>query len=86
MVYLQQDAFDSVDSAVPLERQQLAFSKIYQIVKQDYAFAEKEEARDFFTRLTGLFKNFNYAAPDAPDYEALLAQIDELASTKRALA
>ncbi len=84
MVYLQQDAFDSVDSAVPLERQKLTFSKIYQIVKQDYAFASKTEARDYFTRLTGLFKNFNYAAEDSPAYGDLLRQIDDLTASVRA--
>ncbi len=78
MVYLQQDAFDSVDSAVPLERQKLTFTKIYRIVKQDYAFADKAEARDFFTRLTGLFKNFNYAAEDSPAHDDLLQKIDDL--------
>ena len=77
MVYLQQDAFDKVDASAPLERQKLCFNKVYDLVKRDYSFTDKNAARDYFIRLTGLFKNFNYAAPNTPDYESLLRQIDE---------
>jgi V/A-type H+-transporting ATPase subunit A len=77
MVYLQQDAFDAVDVSVSLERQKLAFSKIYDIVTRNYDFADKDAIRDFFTKLTGLFKNFNYAAREAPDFDSLLGQIDK---------
>ena len=80
MVYLQQDAFDAVDATVPLDRQKLAFNKIYGLVTRDYDFADKTAARDDFTRLTGLFKNFNYAAEASPEYADLLRQIDALAA------
>ena len=81
MVYLQQDAFDTVDSSCSLERQQLSFIKVYKLVKQDYNFADKPQIHDYFTRLTGLFKNFNYAGEDSPEYSELLKQIDELAES-----
>ena len=42
----------------------------------DYAFEDKAQARDFFTRLTGLFKNFNYAAEGSSEYIQLQAEID----------
>jgi V/A-type H+-transporting ATPase subunit A len=81
MVYLQQDAFDPVDASAPLERQQLTFGKVYNLVNRGYVFADKTAARDYFTRLTGLFKNFNYAAKETPEYERYLQQIDELAES-----
>ncbi len=81
MVYLQQDAFDSVDASASLERQKLTFNKVYDLVTRSYGFADKEAVRDYFTKLTGLFKNFNYAAEDSPDYDGLLKQIDDLAAT-----
>jgi V/A-type H+-transporting ATPase subunit A len=84
MVFLQQDAFDKVDSSAPLARQKLTFGKVYALVEQEYRFADKNAARDYFTRLTGLFKNFNYASPDSPDYHCLLEQIDRLADSARA--
>ncbi len=81
MVYLQQDAFDDVDSAVSLDRQKLTFNKVYGLVSRGYAFKDKAEARDYFTRITGLFKNFNYAAEDAPAYGDLLKQIDDMSAS-----
>ncbi len=61
LVYLQQDAYDPVDASAPLERQQIAFNLVYDLVQRSYGFTDKDEARAYFTRLTGLFKNFNYA-------------------------
>ena len=78
MVYLQQDGFDSVDAAVPIERQKEAFRMIRHVAERDYHFKNKEQARDFFTRLTGLFKNLNYAKQDSGDYADLVSQIDDL--------
>ncbi len=79
MVFLQQDAFDKVDASVPLARQRLSFERVYELVHHDYSFPSKEAARAFFIKLTGLFKNFNYAAPDSPDYARLLEEIAQLA-------
>lgn len=83
MVYLQQDAFDSVDCSASLERQKMTFNKVYGIATRSYNFADKQSARDHFTRLTGTFKNFNYAAEGSPDYDGLLKQIDEIGSIAR---
>ncbi|MBW2498612.1 MAG: V-type ATP synthase subunit A [Deltaproteobacteria bacterium] len=82
-VYLQQDAFDEVDATTPLERQGLAFDLLYRLVKGVPEFQDKEEARDWFTRTTGLFKNFNYSAPGSPDYQQLLGQLEELTLSSR---
>ena len=81
MVYLQQDAFDAVDAAAPLERQRLSFGKVYKLVTRSYAFPGKQEAREYFTRLTGLFKNFNYAARESPEYSRLQQEMEALSET-----
>ncbi len=81
MVYLQQDAFDTVDASCALERQKFSFNKVYQLVKREYNFTDKAQIHDYFTRLTGLFKNFNYAAEGTPDYADLLKKIDYLAES-----
>lgn len=78
MVYLQQDAFDPVDASCALERQKTSFELIYGLLSRDYSFTSKESARDYFTRLTGLFKNLNYSAKSGPDYPRYLQQILEL--------
>jgi V/A-type H+-transporting ATPase subunit A len=78
MVFLQQDAFDDVDAAVSLERQKRQFDMVYTAVTRRYAFDDKAAARAYFTRLTGLFKNLNYAAQNSPEYIRLKGQIEEL--------
>jgi V/A-type H+/Na+-transporting ATPase subunit A len=81
MVYLQQDAYDKVDVSVPLSRQKEAFTLLRGLLQRDYPFSDKEEAHRVFTQLTGLLKNLNYTAQNAPEYAAYLAQIDELVKT-----
>src|SRR5215471_13256977 len=81
MAYLQQDAYDPVDVSVPLERQKEMFTLVRSLIQRDYPFQGKDEARSFFTQLTSLLKNLNYAPRDAQDYTAYQAQIDELVHT-----
>jgi V/A-type H+-transporting ATPase subunit A len=80
MVFLQQDAFDSVDASTPLERQRESLDLIHALITRRYDFADKEAARNYFTRLTGTFKNFNYAAVNTPDYARLKEQLTGMLS------
>jgi V/A-type H+/Na+-transporting ATPase subunit A len=79
MVYLQQDAFDGVDSATPRERQKISFALLKALIDAEYRFANKDEAREFFTQLTGIYKNWNYSAIGSSDYEKYLNDIRKLA-------
>ncbi|MEC4747250.1 V-type ATP synthase subunit A [Methylomicrobium sp. Wu6] len=79
MVYLQQDAFDEVDACMPRERQLASFGLLKKLIAEDFKFQDKNEARDFFTKLTGLYKNWNYSRPDSPDYERYGKDIEQLA-------
>jgi len=74
-VYLQQDAFDPVDVATPLERQQTMLRLIRDITEREFLFDDKEEARNFFVRITNAFRNLNYAETDSSDYQQFLASI-----------
>ena len=78
MVFLQQDAFDKIDSACPMVRQQFNFNLIFDIARSKLRFAGKKEARDFFVKLTGLFKNLNYAHYESSEYKEYVAKIEEL--------
>ena len=80
MVYIQQDAFDEVDVSMPLERQLESFRLLKSLIERDYRFADPNQARDFFTRLTGLYKNWNYSRSDSADYRRYRQEIDELAA------
>jgi V/A-type H+-transporting ATPase subunit A len=67
-----------VDCATPLERQRAAFDLAHRLVTRTWTFQDKEAARAYFTRLTGLFKNLNYAPEDSPDHAEYLRQIEAL--------
>ena len=81
MVYLQQDAFDQVDASTSQERQKETFELVRGLIQRDYPFKDKQEAHKFFTQLTGLLKNLNYASQGSTEYTAYLAQIDKLVNT-----
>jgi V/A-type H+/Na+-transporting ATPase subunit A len=81
MVYLQQDAFDQVEASTPRDRQKESFESVRELIQRDYPFKDKDEARRFFTQLTGLFKNMNYAPYRSPQYSGFLGQIKELVKT-----
>jgi V/A-type H+-transporting ATPase subunit A len=60
-VYLQQNSFDEVDAACPTERQQYLFDMVVDVLKQDFEFESKTQARDMFFTLTEQFRDWNYA-------------------------
>jgi V/A-type H+/Na+-transporting ATPase subunit A len=78
MVYLQQDAFDAVDISMKQDRQKRSFAMVRGIASRDYRFVDKEVARDFFTRLTSLYKNWNYSADGTPEFEKYESDIKAL--------
>ena len=77
MVYLQQDAFDEVDVSMPRERQLESFNLLKTIIKREYRFSDKEDVRDFFTKLTGLYKNWNYSPWNSQEYTRYQQEIEE---------
>ncbi|UCC85442.1 MAG: V-type ATP synthase subunit A [Gemmatimonadota bacterium] len=83
MVFLQQDAYDPVDVSMPLERQKMSFQLVKEIVEADYDIDDRDEARDFFTRLISLYKNFNYSPEDTAEHDRYLREIRELVDSKR---
>ena len=80
MVYLQQDAFDDVDISVPRERQIETIQLLKGIISKDYEFSEKDQVREFFTRLTGVFKNLNYSPSNSPDYQRYKQEVEQLST------
>lgn len=78
MVYLQQDAFDEVDMAMPRERQLESFNFLKELVNSEYKFKEKDEVRDFFTRLTSNYKNWNYSRHGSSEYDNYRKEMNDL--------
>jgi V/A-type H+-transporting ATPase subunit A len=80
MVYLQQDAFDEVDISMPRERQAESFKLLKGLIGRDYNFTGKDDARGFFTKLAGLYKNWNYSRSDSPEYGRYRQEMEDLAA------
>ncbi|MEX1327224.1 MAG: V-type ATP synthase subunit A [Desulfobacterales bacterium] len=80
MVFLQQDAFDDVDVSMSLERQQKSFQLLKGLIETEYQFKDRDEARDYFTRITGAYKNLNYSPEKSANYKRYRQEIEELAS------
>jgi V/A-type H+-transporting ATPase subunit A len=67
-VYLQQDAFDEVDAATGGDRQEYVFGRILKILKTNMNFSEKDEARQFFQKLTQMTKDWNRIHQQKPEF------------------
>ncbi len=80
LVYLQQDAFDDIDVSNTLDRQKDSFHLLRDLIRRSYNFADKDQARNYFTRLTGLYKNLNYSADGGPEHQRYKQQITDLAA------
>jgi V/A-type H+-transporting ATPase subunit A len=79
MAYLQQDAFDEVDACMPQERQLESLRLIKSLIDCEYAFPDRDAARSFFTKVIGLYKNWNYAPPGSPEYQKYKQEIEQAA-------
>ncbi len=69
--YLQQNSFDAVDAAAPVDRQQDTFNVMYDILMADYDFEEKNDARNFFNQLRQAFLDWNGVPQNSPEYEKM---------------
>jgi V/A-type H+-transporting ATPase subunit A len=76
-VYLQQNGFDEVDAATTDERQKYVFEKVVGILRRDFPFREKKEARDFFYALRHKLIDWNYKKWDTDEFRSAEEQIDE---------
>ena len=74
-----------VEFTAPIYAAPVAANGVLYICTQThlYAFEDKEPARAFFTRLIDLYRNWNYAAEDTPDYQRYLQQLRDLAEEHR---
>ena len=80
--YLQQDAFDEVDGATSAERQGFVFDKVLEILRQDFDFDDKQQARDVLLHAQDMFRNWNFAAEGTDEYKSLLERIDTFIEKK----
>lgn len=67
-VYLQQNAFNDIDAATPVERQREIFDLLEQVVTHRFSFEDKTLARRAFLNLQQAFIDWHQTAMDDPKY------------------
>ncbi len=77
-VYLQQNTFDKVDSSCGADRQKYVFDKLLTVIRHEFTFEDKDQARTFFQNLRQLFIDWNYIPWQTDEFKAQEAKIDEM--------
>ena len=77
-VFLQQDAFDAVDSLCGLERQKFMLNLILDICGRPFEFENFEECRNFFKEMINDLRQMNYTEFHSEDFEKYNSQLSKL--------
>lgn len=77
-VFLQQDAFDAVDSLCPLERQKFMLNLILDICDREFSFEDFEQCRNFFKELINDLRQMNYSQFNSEAFEKYNSELSKL--------
>lgn len=77
-VFLQQDAFDAVDSLCPLDRQKYMLNLILDICDRKFEFDNFEDCRNFFKEMINDLRQMNYTDFHSEDFEKYNSQLSKL--------
>nr|WP_267510688.1 V-type ATP synthase subunit A [Borreliella garinii] len=83
--YLQQNSFDSVDAAVSSERQNYMFDIVYNILKTNFEFSDKLQARDFMNELRQNLLDMNLSSFKDYKFNKLEQALSELVNLKKVI-
>ena len=79
--YLQQNTFDKVDGTTDYDRQRYMFDRVLEVLKCEFDFTDKDEARSFILNLRQMYIDCNYLEFKSADFnaqeEAIAAKIGE---------
>ncbi|MEA5031568.1 MAG: V-type ATP synthase subunit A [Sphaerochaeta sp.] len=81
-VYLQQNSFDPVDFAAPIERQELVFDVLFKVLGSVLQLEDKKAARAFINEIRQKFIDWNNTARDDERFEMYLREIEELVAQR----
>lgn len=81
-VYLQQNSFDPVDSAVVPERQQYIFNVLFHILAAKYDLEDKKAVRVFFNEVRQKFLDWNNEEWNGERFKQLEVELTELYKSK----
>lgn len=76
--FLQQDAFDAIDSISPVARQKFMLDLILQICGHEFKFADYEECRNYFKNMINTIRQMNYSEFESEAFNSYLADLKKL--------
>jgi V/A-type H+-transporting ATPase subunit A len=83
-VYLQQDAFDPVDVSTPMSRQRDMLSLLTEVIDTPMTLSDHQAIREWFTRLSNLMRNLNYAEAGSAEHAQRLQAVRQQLQAQRA--
>jgi len=75
--FLQQDAFDAIDSVSPLERQRYMLDMILDICDKEFNFEDFEQCRSYFKELINILKQMNYSEWGSENFKKYEQELDQ---------
>ena len=78
--FLQQDAFDDVDSLCPMDRQKFMLDLILDICDRSFEFEDFEQCRNYFKQLINILRQMNYSEFDSEQFKDYQQQLSKLLS------
>ena len=78
--YLQQNAFDEIDSSNSVERQRYTFNMVLSLLRSSLDFCDKTDARTFFQKLTQICRDMNVCEYESDDYKKYVKQWKKMLS------
>ena len=76
--FLQQDAFDAVDSLCPLERQKNLLNLILDICDREFTFDNFEECRKYFKEIINILRQMNFSKYGSDTFNEYRSTLDKL--------
>ncbi len=76
--FLQQDAFDPVDSLCPIPRQRFLLNLILDICDKEMEFDNYEECRNTFKEMINLVRQMNYSEYESDNFHSYLDKLNKL--------
>ena len=75
--FLQQDAFDKIDSVSPLDRQKYMMDLILGICERKFEFEDYEQVRTYFKELINILRQMNYSEFRSAEFQKYSEQLEK---------
>ena len=76
--FLQQDAFDPIDSLCPVSRQKYMLDLLLDICDHTFAFDDYEQCRDYFKNVINILRQMNYTEFKSEAFNSNLVELKNL--------